>query len=90
MSIWTVAFWKGAAERLFWAFIAALVGVAITDGLDVIKADWKAVLLAALFSALFSVLKSMVVNATGAGPVGSASAVYDRPRDYGQKASDGS
>jgi hypothetical protein len=90
VNIWTVAFWKGASERLFWAFLAALVGIAGVDGLDIISADWKGVLLAAAIAALFSVIKSMIVNASGAGPIGSASMVYDRPRDYGLKPSDGS
>jgi len=90
MSIWTVAFWKGATERLFWALVAAFLGILTTDGLNLLNADWKAMIVAALIAGAISFLKSMLVNASGAGPVGSASAVYDRPRDYGLKASDGS
>lgn len=90
MNIWTVAFWKGAAERLFWAFLACLVGNGLADQINIIHAKWYEILLAAFIAALFSVIKSMLVNVSGAGPVGSASAVYDRPKDYGLKASDGS
>jgi hypothetical protein len=90
MSIWTVAFWKGAAERLFWALVVAFLGILTADSLDILRTNWQHALVAALLSALISFLKSILVNASGTGPVGSASAVFDRPRDYGLKASDGS
>jgi len=38
--IWTVAFWKGAAERSIKTFAATLAGLIAGDGLGVIDVDW--------------------------------------------------
>lgn len=90
-SIWTIAFWKGAGERMFWAALSAVVSVWVTlDVTNFASIPWERYGLVAIGAALVSLVKSGGVNALGVGPVGSASAVYDRPKDYGMRASDGS
>ncbi len=79
--MWTKAFWKGVAERALWSFAGAIVAIMGADGFNLLKADLKAILLTALGAAVFSFFKSLAVNASGAGPVGSASMVFDRPED---------
>jgi len=79
--MWTKQFWKGVAERAIWSFAAAIVGIMGADGFDLMKVDLKAVLVSAAGAALFSFLKSVVIGASGIGPAGSPSAVYDRPTD---------
>lgn len=82
--MWKIAFWKGAAERMIRSAAASLLSLYSLDVfVDVFQLDWKQAASAALGAALFSLLFSLATNASGVGPVGSPSAVYDRPRDYG-------
>jgi hypothetical protein len=96
---WTKAFWKGLGERAFWTFLVTFVSVvglpalwqAILDHtFRLSDVGWQGALLAALGAALLSALKSLGINVANVGPTGSASAVYDRPRDEGLKPADGS
>lgn len=89
-SIWTVAFWKGCVERLFWITVAFIASDAVLETATTANLSWGQRITMIVVPILVSFVKSLAVNASGVGPVGSASAVYDRPRDYGMHPSDGS
>lgn len=38
--LWTLAFWKGAAERSIKTFAATLAGLVAGDGIGLIDVDW--------------------------------------------------
>lgn len=83
-TIFSKAFWTGAAERMIRAAAASMLGMLVSDKTDTLASvRWQAYLTVAVLAALGSLLMSLVATGTGAGPTGSASAVYDRPRDYG-------
>jgi hypothetical protein len=85
--MWSVAFWKGAIERAIrtfaWTLIAQLVGPNVTSavGVDLLHIGWRDALSMSVGSALISILFSLAVAAVGPGPEGSASMVFDRPKD---------
>lgn len=85
--MWTLAFWKGALERsvrtFSWTLIAQLVGPNVTSavGVDLLHIGWRDSLSMSIGAALVSVLFSLTVAAVGPGPAGSASMVFDRPKD---------
>jgi hypothetical protein len=96
---WTKAFWKGLLERAGWTFLTTfLSAIALPEVWQALLSHtfrladvgWQGALLLALGAALLSILKSLGINAANVGPTGSASAVYDRPRDEGLKPADGS
>lgn len=85
--MWNLAFWKGALERAIrtfaWTLIAQLAGPNVTSavGVDLLNIGWRDALSISIGSALLSLLFSLVVGAVGPGPEGSASMVFDRPKD---------
>jgi hypothetical protein len=96
---WTRAFWKGLFERAVRAFIAAFLGTLalpqiwaaiLNHTFRLSDVGWQGALLAGLGAAIVSILMSLGINGINLGPTGSASAVYDRPRDVGVRPSDGS
>lgn len=68
--MWTVAFWKAAAERAVRAFAAALASIMTADGFGLLDADWTARLTAAAMAGLISLLLS--VAASQVAPTGYA------------------
>jgi hypothetical protein len=69
MSIWTVAFWKAAAERAVRAFAVGVLGAGVGGNLPVTNIPWWAALSIGASAAIGSVLISLTVNtATGDGP----------------------
>jgi len=38
--LWTLAFWKGAAERSIKTFAATLAGLIAGDGIGIVDVDW--------------------------------------------------
>jgi len=79
--MWTAAFWKGVAERMFWAGCAVIAGIVTSEGFNLATVDWGKLALAVVGGIIFSFVKSNAVNASGVGPEGSASLVYDRAED---------
>jgi hypothetical protein len=68
-SIWTAAFWKGAAERMVKTFIQTfiptlIVGLGITDGasFNVFGVDWSTALVGALGIALGATFLSLCTS----------------------------
>jgi hypothetical protein len=85
--MWTKAFWKGSVERairvLAWTLIAQLAGPNVSSavGVDLLNIGWRDALSISFGAALLSILFSLAVSAVGPGPEGSASMVFDRPKD---------
>lgn len=80
--MWTAAFWRGVVERMIRAIAAAELGLLVTGKADAVRAvHADAYLWVGVTAAAVSLLLSLVANGSGVGPNGSASMVFDRPRD---------
>lgn len=78
--MFTVAFWKGAAERALKSAAGALLALWGSDAVfDVLNVDLRQAASVALGAWVVSLLMSML--SVGAGPAGSPSLVQDRPSD---------
>lgn len=66
--MWTIAFWKAAAERAINTFLQVFVA-SIGVGAAIQEIDWLAILSVAAVATIISLAKSVIVNtATGTGP----------------------
>lgn len=65
--MWTVAFWKGAAERAIKTFCQALVAIIGINGLTLLTVPWGSALATAGLAALLSVLTSVFSQGTVSG-----------------------
>lgn len=82
--MWSKAFWVGAIERVIRTAAQALLAMLAADKIEALgSVPWAAYLTVAAVAAATSLLMSLTVGAASVGPPGSASAVADRPRDYG-------
>lgn len=77
--MWTVVFWRDAAERAVKTFLQAILAILLVSGTNILNADWQAGAVtgatAALVSLLTSLLSGAATNNEG-GPV-TASVVSD-------------
>ena len=62
--MWTLVFWKGAAERAFKTFCQALVAIIGVNGLTLLTVPWGTALATAGLAALLSALTSMATMTT--------------------------
>lgn len=68
-SIWTVGFWKAAAERAVRAFATGTLAGGLAGASDITSVPWYAALSVGGLSALADLLVSLSANsATGDGP----------------------
>ena len=78
--MWTLAFWKAAAERAVKTFAQALLAVMTADGFGLLDADWPARLSAAGLAAVLSLLSSIASSGVnGPGPSLGAEVTKDTP-----------
>jgi len=69
MTIWTVDFWKAAAERAVKTFAQTAAALAVGSGAGLIDADWVTLASVSGMAALVSLLTSVGSDAlTGDGP----------------------
>jgi len=67
--VFTVAFWKAAAERAIKTFAQALVAVGLTGATGLLNVDWPAALSAAGLAGVVSLLTSVASSqVSGDGP----------------------
>jgi hypothetical protein len=71
--MWSLAFWKGAAERAIRTAAQALLALWGTQVTGIMEVDWAQALSVAALAALSSVLMSLI--ATGVGDKGTPSFV---------------
>lgn len=57
--IWTVAFWKGAVERLIKTVAQTLAAIVATDAVGIMDVDWRAALSVAALAGVASLLTSI-------------------------------
>ena len=81
MSIWTAAFWKGAAERAVKTAAQSAILSFGADQFNVIGVDWATVGGFAAGGALLSVLSTIVTGVkTGKPSLVSAEQLHEKPR----------
>jgi len=67
--MFTLAFWKAAAERAVKTFAQSLIAVGLTSATGILDVDWLGALSAAALAALLSLLSSVAsANFGEAGP----------------------
>lgn len=57
--LWSIAFWRGAAERALKTFAQSLVAVIGVDAVGLLDVDWLGALSAATLATVISVLTSI-------------------------------
>jgi hypothetical protein len=71
--LFTLAFWRAAAERAVKTFAQSLAALLVADGTDLLTTNWGDRLSVSGMAAVVSVLTSVASGVTGAGPsVGNA------------------
>jgi len=73
--MWTKKFWKDAAERVFFTFLAAL-GTGIS-GIELVGLDTKQAVYTVLVTAVLTTIKVLAAGAKDADTVSPASLVKD-------------
>ena len=79
--IWTLAFWRGAAERAVKTFAQTLVGYFVVGTTGLLDLDWVTALSVASAAALASVLTSIGNADFTAGETPSGKHVADPPEE---------
>ena len=59
---WLLEFIKVSTVRAVWTFCQTLTSMVAMDNLDLLKVDWKTILLTSLISAMLSYAKSFIVS----------------------------
>lgn len=59
---WLIEFLKLSSIRALWTFCQTLLSMVAVDNLNLLKVDWKVVLLTSLISAGLSYAKSFIVS----------------------------
>jgi hypothetical protein len=71
--LFTLVFWRAAAERAVKTFAQSLAALLVADGTDLLTTNWGDRLSVSGMAAVVSVLTSVASGVTGAGPsVGNA------------------
>lgn len=79
--MWTVAFWKDAVERAIKGFAGTLVALLGAGAVDVLEADWVAMLSVSAMAFVVSLLTSVASAKTGTK--GTAQLGISEPTSYG-------
>ena len=82
--MFTIAFWKAAAERALKTFAQTAAAILVAAGTGLLSADWVGVLSVAGMAAVVSLLTSIASGAAtdGSPSLTSAEVLYDPKRDF--------